>query len=50
MSKQIMEKLFDIIDKGLQTNTILEKLYRKEKVQEFKRPVIQNSSSFILLV
>ena len=48
MSKQIMEKLFEIIDKGLQTNTILEKLYIKEKVQEFKKQVIQKSSSFIL--
>ena len=34
MSKQIIEKLFDIIHKGLQTNTTMQKLYIKKMVQK----------------
>ena len=41
MAKQIMEKLFDGIHKGLQANTILQKLDIKEEVQEFKKPLLQ---------
>ena len=39
MTKQIMQKFFDITHKGLQTNTIVQKQDIKKKVHEFKKDI-----------